>query len=744
MGADGQSEPDAGGSREGADAGGHTPTRRIPLQAPVRSAKRARSAADDSIQAQQTERISLPDGQVTERIVVPDAFPTERIERLEEVLDGGAPVSASRHVNAGSEVGAGYEDRGWAGYAEGGTEEYVGEAPRYARKGSAAAHPEATGERDAVGAAAVAAASAAAAGAGAAPQGPGAGGTRARYRRILRFAGWNLAVTWFYELLLPRIGLARVAERTRAKRMQRFARRFHGLAVELGGLMIKVGQFMSSRLDVLPPEITKELEGLQDEVPAVPFPLIRQLAEAELGVPLERAFAWVDEVPVAAASLGQAHRARLSSADAAETGLDAVVLKVQRPGIDEIVTVDLAALRRVGGWLSHVRLVSSRVDAPALVEEFAATSLEEIDYLHEAASSERFAAEFAGDARVGVPTVVWERTTRRVLTLEDVTAIKITDAAALAAAGIDPASVAPVFAAVMFDQLFTHGFFHADPHPGNIFVTPRPAADSGATDASGAADASGADPAHPFTLTFIDFGMMGTVPPGTRSGLRKMLIAAASRDGKGLVAAAQDLGVLLASADTRELERALTQLFARFGGMGFAELREVDQREFADFGAEFGHVIRSLPFQLPENFLLIIRAMSLTSGVCSALDPSFNLWDSVEPYAQRLIREERGNVAQDFGSQALSNLGLLWRMPARMDALLTSIDEGRVAVSVPGLERRIGRLERAAGRLGSALVFGSLLIAGALVRLTDEVFGTVLMVVSVLPLLHALFSGRRR
>ncbi|MCS5728150.1 AarF/UbiB family protein [Herbiconiux moechotypicola] len=590
----------------------------------------------------------------------------------------------------------------------------------------------------------MAAASAAAAGAGAAPQGPGAGGTRARYRRILRFAGWNLAVTWFYELLLPRIGLARVAERTRAKRMQRFARRFHGLAVELGGLMIKVGQFMSSRLDVLPPEITKELEGLQDEVPAVPFPLIRQLAEAELGVPLERAFAWVDEVPVAAASLGQAHRARLSSADAAETGLDAVVLKVQRPGIDEIVTVDLAALRRVGGWLSHVRLVSSRVDAPALVEEFAATSLEEIDYLHEAASSERFAAEFAGDARVGVPTVVWERTTRRVLTLEDVTAIKITDAAALAAAGIDPASVAPVFAAVMFDQLFTHGFFHADPHPGNIFVTPRPAADSGATDASGAADASGADPAHPFTLTFIDFGMMGTVPPGTRSGLRKMLIAAASRDGKGLVAAAQDLGVLLASADTRELERALTQLFARFGGMGFAELREVDQREFADFGAEFGHVIRSLPFQLPENFLLIIRAMSLTSGVCSALDPSFNLWDSVEPYAQRLIREERGNVAQDFGSQALSNLGLLWRMPARMDALLTSIDEGRVAVSVPGLERRIGRLERAAGRLGSALVFGSLLIAGALVRLTDEVFGTVLMVVSVLPLLHALFSGRRR
>ncbi|MFF1876039.1 AarF/UbiB family protein, partial [Kitasatospora herbaricolor] len=171
------------------------------------------------------------------------------------------------------------------------------------------------------------------------------GATRARYRRILRFAGWNLAVTWWYELFLPRIGLAKVAERTRSKRMRRFAQRFHVLAVDLGGLMIKVGQFMSSRLDVLPPEITAELEGLQDEVPPVPFPQIRALAEAELGVPLERAFAWVDETPVAAASLGQAHRASLTPTDAAASGLDGVVIKVQRPGIDAIVDVDLAALR---------------------------------------------------------------------------------------------------------------------------------------------------------------------------------------------------------------------------------------------------------------------------------------------------------------------------------------------------------------------------------------------------------------
>ena len=548
---------------------------------------------------------------------------------------------------------------------------------------------------------------------------------RARYRRILRFASWYLAITWWFELFLPRIGLVKIAERTRSRRMQRFAKGFHVLAADLGGLMIKVGQFMSSRLDVLPPEVTKELEGLQDEVAPVSFSAIRAAAETELGMPLERAFTSIDETPVAAASLGQAHRARLTALDAADTGLDEVIIKVQRPGIDAIIDVDLAALRKVAGWLSHVRLVYSRVDMPALVEEFAQTSLEEIDYLHEAASSERFAAAFPDDDRVSVPGVVWERTTRRVLTLEDVTAIKITDVDALRAAGIDPTEVAPVFAEVMFDQMFTMGFFHADPHPGNIFVTPH------------------ADTERGWKLTFIDFGMMGEVPTSTRTGLRKMLIAAASRDGRGLVNAMNDVGVLLPSAETTELERAMTTLFARFGGMGFAELREVDPREFRDFAVQFGDVVRSLPFQLPENFLLIIRAMSLTSGVASALNPAFNLWDSVEPYAAQLLRDESGNLLQDIIKQAMETVGLAVRLPKRLDEFITRVEDGSVGVASPGLEKRVARLERTTRQAISALLFGALLIAGVLLRADDTVLGTVLMVASVAPLLHALFAGRR-
>jgi len=547
---------------------------------------------------------------------------------------------------------------------------------------------------------------------------------RARYRRIMRFAARAMVQAWWFELVLPRVGLRTFAARGRIRRLQRLARRFHGLAADLGGLMIKVGQFLSSRLDILPPEITRELEGLQDEVAAEAFDdIVRQL-ETELGMPLATAYASFDSSPIAAASLGQAHRARLSSAIAADVGFEDVVVKVQRPGIENIVAVDLAALRRVARWLSRVKLVSRRVDAPALTEEFATTSLEEIDYLHEAANAERFADDFANDPAIGAPIVAWDRTSLRVLTLSDVTAIKITDVAALTAAGIDPAEVAQELARATFQQIFVAGFFHADPHPGNIFVTP--VAPAG------------------FTLTYIDFGMMGEISDSLRAGLRDFILAVVARDGRALVSSLERLGVLLTTADTEELERAMTASFDRFGGMGVAELAAIDQREMEKFARQFGDTVRSLPFQLPESFLLLIRTISLISGVTSALNKDFNMWDAVDPFARTVLSSGGLGTIRELPQQLVSYATTLARLPRRFDDLVSRIDRGQVAVRTPDVDRRLRSIERAIGRAVSAVVFASLLFAGVLTRPTDEVFGLVLMGASALPLLHVIVTWRRR
>jgi predicted unusual protein kinase regulating ubiquinone biosynthesis (AarF/ABC1/UbiB family) len=175
--------------------------------------------------------------------------------------------------------------------------------------------------------------------------------------------------------------------------------------------------------------------------------------------------------------------------------------------------------------------------------------------------------------------------------------------------------------------------------------------------------------------------------------------------------------------------------------MGFAELQTVDPREFRAFADEFGDVVRSLPFQLPENFLLIIRAMSLTSGMCSSLDPAFNIWDAVEPYSAKLIRAEGGNLVQDVAKRAVTVAGVVARLPQRLDDLASRIEEGRVSVRTPGLDRRLGALQRTGRQVVSAILFAALLIGGILLRVDDPVFGTVLMAVSALPLVHAVFAG---
>lgn len=536
---------------------------------------------------------------------------------------------------------------------------------------------------------------------------------KSRYRRILRFAALALAQTWWFELVLPKFGLKSYVAARRMARYKKLARRFGALALDLGGLIIKAGQFASSRLDILPSEITVELESLQDEVAPVPFERIQPQIENALGFDLATAFEAFEQVPIAAASLGQVYRATLSGSLAKDLGSGEVVVKVLRPGIEAVVEVDLKALRKVGQWLSRIKLVSRRTNAPALVEEFAEVSLEEIDYFQEAANLERFKSNHAGDSRVGTPTVIWERTAKQVLTLSDVSAIKISDVDALLAAGINPNAVAAELARITFEQIFNYGYFHADPHPGNIFVSKESAE-------------SGVD----FKITFIDFGMMGEITDELRNGLQSFLIALVSRDARACVAGMQRLGVLLPSADTVELERAITALFERFGGVGVAELTQTDPEEFRQLAIEFSDLLRKLPFQLPEDFLLLFRSISLLSGVTSALNREFNMWDAVDPFARTLLNGGGNSSLKAVGREVLSIATTLAGLPARLDGVLSKLEQGNLNVRSLEVEKGLRRLDGSTRRVTAAILFAVLFAGGVALRLSGDDLGTALLILS--------------
>jgi len=553
---------------------------------------------------------------------------------------------------------------------------------------------------------------------------------RARYRHIVFFFGRVTLGFIFWEIFLRRVGLGGWAARTRSERSRAIAVRFRALAIRMGGLMIKVGQFLSARLDVLPPEITDELAGLQDEVPAESFEAIRAQAESDLALPLAEHYASFDETPLAAASLGQVHRARLRETDAAEQGFADVVVKVQRPHIEQVVEVDLAALRRVGGWLQRYKPVSDRADVGALIDEFAATTRQEIDYLAEGSNAEIFAANFAADSRIHAPRVVWDITTRRVLTLEDVSAIKIGDYDAITAAGIARSQVAEVLLNTYMQQIFEDGFFHADPHPGNLFVTPLEGSDE--------------DGNRNWQLTFVDFGMVGHVPENLRTGLREAVIAIGTQDGARLVRSFKTLDVLLPSADIKLIEMASMQVFDRFGGMSVGELRDIDHADMISFGLQLRELMLNLPFQLPENLLLLGRSVAILSGMCAGLDPEFNLWSSIAPYATKLVSDDGGSTFDTLLAEATKIFQVAVGLPARADRVLTLMERGEFSVQTPMLDLRIRMLERSVSRIAAGLVFAALLIAGAILYGTVPGFGRLLMGLSVVPLVWRMLGGRGR
>ncbi len=577
-----------------------------------------------------------------------------------------------------------------------------------------------------------------------------------RYRRIVFFFGGVILSLFFWELVFPRIGLRGLVQRTRAARLRQIAARFRALAIRMGGVLIKVGQFLSSRLDVLPEEITSELAGLQDEVPPEDFADIRAAAEAELGAPLAARFAEFDETPLAAASLGQVHRAKIKTLRVSEDpkGLaEEVVVKIQRPNIEALIATDLAALRTVGNWLKRYPPIRRRADVPALLAEFTRTLYEEIDYLAEGRNAETFAANFKGRAEVRVPRVIWSHTTRRVLTLEDVYAIKITDYDAITAAGIDRSEVARRLFDAYLTQIFEDGFFHADPHPGNLFVSPASPPTPGPSplsrrEASG--EGGGVALEEPgrgvrWQLTFVDFGMVGRVPPNLRAGLREAVIGVGTKDSARLVKSYQLLGVLLPHADLALLERAEAKAFERFWGKSMTELRQIGPQQMREFASEFRGLIYTMPFQIPEDLIFLGRTVAILSGMCTGLDPHFNVWNGIAPYAQKLIAEEAA-TGWEFWLGELETLArALLSLPKRTEAVLSQIERGELAVRIPQIVERLDQLEVTARRTVGGMIFAGLLLSGVQLYLAGQmVFGGVLLAGAALALGWVMLAGRKR
>ena len=550
--------------------------------------------------------------------------------------------------------------------------------------------------------------------------------SRSRYRRITFFFGRVFLSIIFWDLILRRIGFKATVDRNRSKRLHRYAREYRELAVQMGGVLIKVGQILSARADVMPKEITDELSGLQDEVPAEDFDDIRELLEAELGGSLSEKFAEFDENPLAAASLGQVHRATIfpRQNDEHVTWVE-VVVKVQRPDIETVIATDLAALRTVGTWAMRYGPIRRRVDILALLAEFSRILYEEIDYLAEGRNAETFAENFKEMPAVRIPGVVWSLTTRRVLTLEDVYAIKITDYDQIVEAEINRDEVAERVFDVYLHQIFENGFFHADPHPGNLFVEP--------VETNGEVS---------WTLTFVDFGMVGHVPTGARAGLRELAIGLATKDASRMVKAFQMLNVLLPGADLELIAQAEAKAFDRFWGMTMDELRDIPFEEMQEFAKEFRELIYAMPFQVPQDIVFLLKTIAIVSGICTGLNPNFNFWESLIPYASKLLAEDGESKFDFFLSEAGVILQTLVALPRQLDSALGKIERDELGVRIPELESQLGGLELTLRRIVYALIFVALLISGVQLHLGGELIFSRLLYAGALVVLVGLLLAR--
>jgi len=435
---------------------------------------------------------------------------------------------------------------------------------------------------------------------------------------------------------------------------------FREAAVELGVLMIKLGQFLSSRVDLLPEKAIALLSTLQDEVPPAPFDHVVQVLESELGRPIEEVFSLLERKCTAAASLGQVHKAVLAS-----TG-ETVAVKIQRPNNDQLVRMDLSTLKFVIWIITRFVDVNGFIDLMGVYHEFKRTIYEEIDYVREAANARRFKEMFKDDPMIYIPRVYDQYLSRRVLVLEWIDGIKINDYAALDAAGIDRLEVAKRTVCAYFYQFFEAGFFHADPHPGNIFVKKGPTGDGP-------------------IVTLVDFGMVGSITKHMKRFMKDVFLAYITRDARSLVHALSELGFIDEDANLTSIERAMSLMIERYHGMTLGEVSDLDIPEMVQ---DVEYLLYGQQIQIPAQFAFTGRAVGILAGVSTGLAPEFNFVEVATPYARKFLGlDARGaeQTLKQLFSQLLDTGRVLLALPRSLEQVITRLEAGQIEVKLGSL-----------------------------------------------------------
>ena len=486
----------------------------------------------------------------------------------------------------------------------------------------------------------------------------------------------------------------------RAERQQQRAQWLTRQLLQLGSAFIKLGQLLSSRPDILPAGWVSELASLQDNVPAFSFDRVQTVLEEELGQRCAEVID-LDPQPLGAASLAQVHRASLRSGRQ-------VVLKVQRQGLDRRFRLDLDVMQQVAAVLQRHPSWGRGRDWPAMARECRRVLLRELDFRVEAQYAARFRQQFLDDKQIRIPGVIWELSTRRVLCLDYLPGIKINDREAMVEAGINPSDVAEIGAASYLKQLVRFGFFHADPHPGNLAV-----ASDGA-------------------LIYYDFGMMGVLSDGLRRRLGSMVRAAAARDSAALVAELQAAGLIGTEIDVGPVRRLVRVMLQDALTPPFSS-NVIDK-----LSGDLYDLVYGQPFRLPVELIFVMRALSTFEGVGRSLDPAFSLVSIAKPYLLPLMTSS-GSGTNDLFNELGRQVGALSSkavgIPRRLDESLERLEQGdlQLQVRLGESDRQLRRMIVAQQSIGQAVLLGCLALATAIIGASARPVWSLLPAAATLP-----------